>query len=81
MLLATDLSSTSTRAEDEAIRLAASLRARLIAVSIIDPRTLRLPSGRFRTRIDQFCPAQEKVDTMEFRATDRQLYDYGFGPL
>lgn len=59
VLLATDLSSTSTAAEDEAIRLAASLRARLIAVSIIDPGTLRLPSGRYRTRVDQVRAERE----------------------
>jgi hypothetical protein len=39
------------------------------------------PHGLFKTQMYEFCPAQEKVDTMEFRATDRQLYDYGFGPL
>lgn len=39
------------------------------------------PHGLFKTQIYEFCPAQEKVDTMEFRATDRSLYDYGFGPL
>lgn len=59
VLLATDLSSTSNPAEDQAIRLAACLRARLIAVSIIDPRTLRLPSGRFRTRVDHVRAERE----------------------
>lgn len=53
VLLATDLSATSTMAEDEALRLAAGLRARLIAVSVIDPGSLRLPSGRFKARVDQ----------------------------
>lgn len=71
VLLATDLSSTSTRAEDEAIRLAASLRARLIAVSIIDPRTLRLPSGRFRTRIDQVrAEREDSAQRLVARAQD-----------
>jgi hypothetical protein len=39
------------------------------------------PHGLFKTQIYEFSPAQEKVDTMEFRATDRSLSDYGFGPL
>lgn len=53
VLLATDLSATSSPAEDEAVRLAAGLGTRLIAVSVIDPGTLRLPGGRYRTRVDQ----------------------------
>jgi nucleotide-binding universal stress UspA family protein len=60
VLLATDLSATSTMAEDEALRLAASLRARLIAVSIIDPGSLRLPSGRFKARVDQVRLERER---------------------
>jgi nucleotide-binding universal stress UspA family protein len=51
VLLATDLSATSTPAETEAVRLAAGLGARLIAVSVIDPGTLRLPGGRYRARV------------------------------
>ncbi|MFO0840846.1 MAG: hypothetical protein U0797_00410 [Gemmataceae bacterium] len=39
------------------------------------------PHGLFQTSVEELCPAREKVDTMEYRATDRQLYDYGFGPL
>jgi nucleotide-binding universal stress UspA family protein len=61
VLLATDLSPTSTMAEDEALRLAASLHARLIAVSVIDPGTLRLPSGRYRTRVDQVRAEREVI--------------------
>jgi nucleotide-binding universal stress UspA family protein len=53
VLLATDLSTTSTPAEEEAMRLAANLGARLIAVSVIDPGALRLPGGRFSARVDQ----------------------------
>ena len=52
-MLATDLSATSSPAEEEAVRLAAGLGIRLIAVSVIDPGTLRLPGGRYRARIDQ----------------------------
>lgn len=59
VLLATDLSSTSSPAEDGAIRLAASLRARLVAVSVIDPGSLRLPGGRYRARVDQVRDERE----------------------
>ena len=53
IVLATDLSPASEAATDEAFRLAAALHAKLLAVSVIDPRTLQLPGGRFRRRIDQ----------------------------
>ncbi len=53
IILATDLGPASSAATDEAFRLAAALDARLLAVSVIDPRTLQLPGGRFRSRIDQ----------------------------
>ena len=53
VLLATDLSATSMPAEDEAVRLAAALHARLVAVSVIDPGTLRGSGGRFEARVDQ----------------------------
>jgi nucleotide-binding universal stress UspA family protein len=59
VLLATDLSSTSAAAEDEALRLAARLHARLLAVSVIDPGTLRLPGGRFSARVDQIRDQRE----------------------
>jgi nucleotide-binding universal stress UspA family protein len=61
VLLATDLSSMSTAAETEALRLAASLHARLIAVSVIDPGSLRLPGGRFRARVDQVRDERESA--------------------
>jgi len=61
VLLATDLSANSTPAEEEALRLAVSLRARLIAVSVIDPGTLRLPGGRFRARVDQVRDEREAM--------------------
>jgi nucleotide-binding universal stress UspA family protein len=53
IVLATDLSSSSKAATDQAFRLAGALGARLLAVSVIDPRTLTLPGGRFRSRMDQ----------------------------
>lgn len=61
VLLATDLSAMSSPAEDEAVRLAAGLGARLIAVSVIDPGTLRLPGGRFRARVDQVRDVRESA--------------------
>ena len=42
LLLATDLSSASERATDEAIRLAVEFSAELVVLSIIDPGRLRL---------------------------------------
>lgn len=53
LLLATDLSKASDRATDEAIRLAVESGAMLVILSVVDPRRLRLPSGRFLRRIDQ----------------------------
>ena len=53
IILATDLGPASAAATDEAFRLAGALRANLLAVSVIDPGTLQLPGGRFRSRIDQ----------------------------
>jgi nucleotide-binding universal stress UspA family protein len=61
VLLATDLSPTSAPAEDEAVRLAARLHARLLAVSVIDPGTLRLPGGRFSARVDQVRDQREQA--------------------
>ncbi len=61
VLLATDLSPTSAPAEDEALRLAARLHARLLAVSVIDPGTLRLPGGRFSARVDQVRDQREQA--------------------
>jgi nucleotide-binding universal stress UspA family protein len=53
IMLATDMGPASAAATDEALRLAGALGARLLAVSVIDPRTLQLPGGRFRSRVDQ----------------------------
>jgi nucleotide-binding universal stress UspA family protein len=53
LLLATDLSSASERAADEAIRLAVESNAMLVILSVVDPRRLRLPGGRFLRRVDQ----------------------------
>ncbi len=53
LLLATDLGEASSAATDQAFSLAASLGASLLMVSVIDPGSLLLPGGRFRTRVDQ----------------------------
>jgi nucleotide-binding universal stress UspA family protein len=53
VMLATDLSVASEAAADQALDLAATLGARLLVVSVIDPGSLRLPGGRFRERVDQ----------------------------
>ena len=53
IILATDMGPASAAATDEAFRLAGALGARLLVVSVIDPRTLQLPGGRFRSRVDQ----------------------------
>jgi universal stress protein A len=60
IILATDLGPTSASATDEAFRLAAALQTRLLAVSVIDARSLQLPGGRFRTRVDQ---ERERLET------------------
>jgi nucleotide-binding universal stress UspA family protein len=61
ILLATDLAATSSPATDEAFAMARRLHAELLIVSVIDPTALRLPSGRFRTRIDQVRDEREAV--------------------
>ncbi len=60
VLLATDLSAASARATEEALELAARLGASLLAVSVIDPRQLRLPGGPFGVRIDQVRAEREQ---------------------
>ena len=61
VVLATDLSPTSEAATTAALDLAATLGARLLAVSVIDPGSLRLPGGRFRQRVDQVRSEREHV--------------------
>lgn len=53
LLLATDLSRSSERAADEAIRLAVESGAQLLVLSVVDPGRLRLPEGIFLRRVDQ----------------------------
>jgi nucleotide-binding universal stress UspA family protein len=59
VLLATDLTDTSGPATDEAMRLAVATGASLLAVSVIDPGSLRLSGGRFRERVDQVRARRE----------------------
>ncbi len=61
VLLATDLSAASARATEQALELAGRLEAELLAVSVIDPGSLRLPGGRFGTRVDQVRAQREAV--------------------
>jgi nucleotide-binding universal stress UspA family protein len=53
VLLATDLSRASEAATERAISLAVAPRASLVVVSVVDPRRLLLPGGRFLRRLDQ----------------------------
>jgi nucleotide-binding universal stress UspA family protein len=53
VLLATDLSPASAHAEADAVTMAVEQPAELVVLSVIDPRGLRLPGGRFLRRIDE----------------------------
>ncbi len=59
ILLATDLSAASDAAADQALDLAHDLGADLLVVSVIDPRSLRLPGGRVGARVDQVRASRE----------------------
>jgi nucleotide-binding universal stress UspA family protein len=61
LLLATDLSEASSSATDQAFVLASQLDAALLVVSVIDPGSLLLPSGRFGARIDQVRERREQL--------------------
>ncbi len=63
VLLATDMSNASEAATDVALDLAATYGARLLAVSVIDPGSLRLPGGRWGARVDQVREERERVAT------------------
>lgn len=71
LLLATDLGEASAAATEQAFDLAASLGASLLAVSVIDPRALALPGGRFRARVDQVRERLER-DAQELVARGRR---------
>lgn len=57
--MATDLSAASEAATLRALDLAVDLGASVLAVSVIDPRALRLPGGAFSRRIDQVRAVRE----------------------
>jgi len=61
VMLATDLSSASEAATTAALDLASTFGARLLAVSVIDPGSLRLPGGRFALRVDQVRSERERI--------------------
>jgi universal stress protein A len=71
VLLATDLSPTSSLATDWAFELARRNEATLLVVSVIDPRDLRKPNGGFHTRVDQVRDRRE--------ATAQRLVERGRG--
>lgn len=61
VVLATDLSPTSEAATTAALDLASSIGARLLAVSVVDPGSLRVPGGRYLARVDQVRAERERV--------------------
>ncbi len=60
VLLATDLGSTSSRAEATAVELAADRSWSLVVLSVIDPGGLRLPGGGWSSRVDQVRSQRER---------------------
>jgi nucleotide-binding universal stress UspA family protein len=61
ILLATDLSPTSSLATDWAFELAQRNDAALLVVSVIDTRELVIPGGGFVARVDQVRDRREAV--------------------
>ncbi|HSL76360.1 MAG TPA: universal stress protein [Candidatus Limnocylindrales bacterium] len=61
VLLATDLSPTSTLATDWAFELARRNDAALLVVSVIDTRDLVIPGGGYVARVDQVRERRESV--------------------
>lgn len=61
ILLATDLSPTTSLATDWAFELARRNDAALLVVSVIDPRELAMPGGGFLARVDQVRDRREAV--------------------
>jgi len=60
VVLATDLSPTSEPATTAALDLASSIGARLLAVSVVDPGSLRVAGGRYLARVDQVRAERER---------------------
>jgi nucleotide-binding universal stress UspA family protein len=61
ILLATDLSPTSSLATDWAFELARRNDAALLVVSVIDPRELAIPGGGYVARVDQVRDRREAI--------------------
>ena len=61
ILLATDLSPTSTLATDWAFELARRNDAALLVVSVIDTRDLVIPGGGYVARVDQVRDRRESL--------------------
>jgi len=72
VLIATDGSPTSAAAERAGIDLAALAHASLIVVSVIDPTGLRLPGGRFFSRVDQVRAERQRALTKTIQDARRQ---------
>jgi nucleotide-binding universal stress UspA family protein len=72
VLVATDGSPTSAAAERAGIELAALAHASLIVVSVIDPSGLRLPGGRFLSRVDQVRAHREQALTQTIQDARRR---------
>ena len=60
IVLGTDFGPVSDAAERAAIRAAADRHVDLVVVHAIDPGRLRLPGGRWHTRVDQERDARER---------------------
>ncbi len=71
LLLATDLSTASAAATEAAFDLASRLGSSLLIVSVIDLGQLRLPGGRFGSRVDQIR-AQQEVAAQELVGRGRR---------
>jgi nucleotide-binding universal stress UspA family protein len=61
ILLATDLSPTSGLATEWAFELARRNEAALLIVSVIDPRDLVRPDGRYAIRVDQIRDQRQSI--------------------
>ena len=70
IVVGTDFGPVSAAAERAAISVAARLAVDLVVVHAIDTRRLRLPGGRWLTRVDQ-ARAQRERDGAELVATAR----------
>jgi nucleotide-binding universal stress UspA family protein len=61
VLVATDMSPTSSAAERAGIELSSRVGAGLVLLSVIDSSRLRLPGGLFHSRVDQIREQRESA--------------------